>query len=70
MRRITIAVLIDAFGWDLLQAHSFLPELSHRKPLETVLGFSSAALPSLLTGRHPDEHGRWFLFRKNPTESP
>jgi hypothetical protein len=70
MRRITIAVLIDAFGWDLLQAHAFLPELSHRKPLETVLGFSSAALPSLLSGRHPDEHGRWFLFRRNPTETP
>ncbi|MFH1680891.1 MAG: hypothetical protein ABIH26_09645, partial [Candidatus Eisenbacteria bacterium] len=70
MKRVTIAVLIDAFGWDVLGAHPFLPELEHRKPLRTVLGFSSAALPSLLSGRWPEEHGRWFLYRRNPCESP
>jgi len=70
MRRLTIAVLIDAFGWEVLKAHPFLPELEHRKPLRTVLGFSSAALPSLLSGRRPDEHGRWFLYRRNPSETP
>jgi hypothetical protein len=70
MKRVTIAVLIDAFGWDVLETHPFLPELEHRKPLHTVLGFSSAALPSLLSGRRPDEHGRWFLYRRNPCETP
>lgn len=70
MKRITIAVLIDALAWDIVEARGFLPELAHRRPLRTVLGFSSAALPSLLSGRHPDEHGRWFLYRRDPVESP
>ncbi|MBN1825955.1 MAG: alkaline phosphatase family protein [Candidatus Eisenbacteria bacterium] len=70
MSGVVIAVLIDAFGWRVLQEHPFLPELEERRPLRTVLGFSSAAIPSLLSGLRPEEHGRWFLFRHNPTESP
>ncbi len=70
MKRLTLAVLIDAFGHDLLQEHEFLPELADRRPLRTVLGFSSAAIPTLLTGRWPDEHGRWFLYRRAPESSP
>ena len=70
MNRITIAVLIDAFGWEVLGEHPFLPELVHRKPLRTILGFSSGAIPSLLSGALPNEHGRWFLYRRSRSESP
>lgn len=70
MKRLTLVFLIDAFAWDLLDHHQFLPELAHRRALRTVAGFSSAAIPTLLTGRWPDEHGRWFLYSRNPGETP
>ena len=70
MSRVVVAVLIDAFGWEIQEEIGFLPEYSDRKPLRTILGFSSAAIPSLLSGAQPDEHGRWFLYRRNPRETP
>ena len=36
----------------------------HRRRLETILGFSSGALPTLFTGRLPSEHGRWLMYRR------
>ncbi len=70
MKRVTLVFLIDAFGYDLLARYDFLPELSVRRALRTVAGFSSAAIPTLLTGRWPDEHGRWFLYSHDPVNTP
>jgi len=70
-RRITLCVLIDALGWKILEDQQFLNDvLVHRQPLETVLGFSSGAIPSLLTGRSPSQHGHWNLFYYDPKKSP
>lgn len=70
MKRAVLAVLIDAFGYDLLDHHPFMQELNDRRPLATVAGFSSSAIPSLLTGKWPNEHGRWFLYGKAGNETP
>ncbi len=60
-----VIILVDALGWELASRRpGFLPELPHRRRLETVLGFSSAALPSLFTGRRPSEHGHWLMYRR------
>lgn len=70
-RHITLCVLIDALGWQILQDQSFLDDvLSYRQPLETVLGFSSGAIPSILTGQPPSVHGHWNLFYYDPAKSP
>lgn len=70
-RPITLCVLIDALGWQILQDQSFLDDvLSYRQPLETVLGFSSGAIPSILTGQPPSVHGHWNLFYYDPRKSP
>ncbi|HEX6804559.1 MAG TPA: alkaline phosphatase family protein [Terriglobales bacterium] len=70
-RHITLCVLIDALGWKVLEDQYFLNDvLAFRQPLKTVLGFSSAAIPSLLTGRAPSEHGHWNLFYYDPEHSP
>lgn len=64
-------VFIDALGWRILEAHSFLDDLApHRKPLRTVMGYSCAAVPSLLTGCTPAEHGRLSFYYYAPEESP
>ena len=70
-RRVSLCVLIDALGWKILEDQQFLHDLLvFRQPLKTVLGFSSGAIPSLLTGQTPSQHGHWNLFYYDPTRSP
>ncbi len=68
---ISIFILIDALGWTYIKDRSFLEEMAtQKKPIKSVLGFSSAAIPSILTGRRPDEHGHWSLFYRAEKASP
>jgi predicted AlkP superfamily pyrophosphatase or phosphodiesterase len=70
-RRIHLFVLIDALGWEFLKGREFLDDLlPYRQPLRTVLGFSSGAIPSILTGVPPSQHGHWNLFYYDPQGSP
>src|SRR6266852_8353321 len=70
-RPIHIFVLIDALGWRFLDGRDFLSDvLPYRKPLRTVLGFSSGAIPTILTGVPPARHGHWNLFYYDPDGSP
>ena len=70
--RIVLFLLIDAMGWEYVKASGLLdtsPDL-HGNEVRTILGYSSAAVPTILTGRYPDEHGRWNLLRYSPETSP
>lgn len=65
MRRRLAVLLVDALGWELAaHAPGFAAVLPHRRRLETIVGFSSGALPTLFTGRLPCEHGRWLMYRR------
>jgi predicted AlkP superfamily pyrophosphatase or phosphodiesterase len=69
--RLHLFVLIDALGWEVLKGHDFLGDiLPHRQPLRTVLGFSSGAIPTILTGLPPATTGHWNLFYYDPKGSP
>ena len=66
-----VFVLVDALGWQLIEDRDFLADiLPHRQELQTIFGFSSAAIPSILTGMVPREHGHWNLFVYDPENSP
>src|SRR5579864_7199932 len=66
-----VFVLIDALGWMILDGQDFLQDwLPFRRPLRTVLGFSSGAIPSILTGVPPAQNGHWNLFYYDPEGSP
>ena len=68
---VRVFVLIDALGWSYLENREFLDDLlPHRQPLRTVLGFSSGAIPSILTGLTPAQNGHWNLFYLDPENSP
>ena len=64
-------VFVDACGWEIIRtnpfAHDFAP---NRKKLESVFGYSSACVPSILSGRWPDEHRNWCYFVYDPKNSP
>jgi Type I phosphodiesterase / nucleotide pyrophosphatase len=68
---IHLFVLIDALGWTYLDGRDFLNDLlPNRQPLRTVLGFSSGAIPTILTGVPPAQNGHWNLFYYDPQHSP
>jgi predicted AlkP superfamily pyrophosphatase or phosphodiesterase len=59
-----VVFLIDALGWKIAERFDFCRGLLDRKaPLGTVLGYSSAAIPSLLSGTKPSQHGAWAMWR-------
>ena len=65
MSRRVVVLLVDALGFELAQrASRVLAALPHRRRLDTILGFSSGALPTLFTGCPPAVHGRWLMYRR------
>jgi len=69
--RTTLFVLIDALGWTYIENTGFLSGvMPYRQPLRTVLGYSSGAIPSILTGEPPCRTGHWNLLYYNPGGSP
>lgn len=70
-RPINVVVLIDALGWRYLENRTFLnAELPFRQSLQTILGFSSGAIPTIMTGLPPSKTGHWNLFYYDPKNSP
>lgn len=64
-------IMIDAMGWEILRndrfGETFAPK---RKCLESVFGYSSTCVPSILSGRWPYQHRNWCYFVYDPKNSP
>ena len=70
-RVLPLFIMIDAAGWEILRNRPFLGAVApHRRRLETVFGYSSACVPSIVSGRWPDEHRHWCYFINAPETSP
>ena len=70
-QRLQVIALIDALGWEYVRERKFLDDvLPYRTSLQTVLGFSSGAIPTMLTGLMPERHGHWNLFYYDPQHAP
>lgn len=68
---VEIFLFIDALGWELVNRTSFMAEeLPFRRRIEMQFGYSSTAIPTILSGRTPSEHGHLGLFRFAPEHSP
>jgi Type I phosphodiesterase / nucleotide pyrophosphatase len=66
-----IFIMIDAMGWEILRNDPFGKNFApNRKKLESVFGYSSTCVPSILSGRWPDEHYNWCYFVYDPKNSP
>jgi hypothetical protein len=64
-------IFIDACGWEIIKddpfASAFAPQ---RRRLESILGYSSTCVPSILSGAWPDQHRNWCYFVYDPKHSP
>lgn len=71
-QRLDLFIMIDACGWEIIKDRpQFLSTLApHRRRLESVFGYSSTCVPSILSGRWPDEHHNWCYFIHDPQNSP
>ena len=68
---LSVVVFIDALGWEVLRDRPFMEkELPYRRKLKSVFGYSSACIPSILTGLMPREHKHWSFFYYSPKTSP
>lgn len=71
MAETTIVILIDGLGFELARRYEFRPKaFGELARLETILGFSGAALASIFTGLWPDEHGLWMMYSFAESSSP
>jgi predicted AlkP superfamily pyrophosphatase or phosphodiesterase len=71
MMKSTIVILIDALGFAIAERNGFRPSgLPSKARLETVLGFSQAALASIFTGLMPGQHGLWMMYSFAEKGSP
>src|ERR1044072_6661844 len=64
MKRRVLIAFVGAPGRSLLVRGGGLGALPHRGRRRGVLGYSCAALPTLLTGAPPSRHGRMCLFAR------
>ncbi|WP_176014079.1 alkaline phosphatase family protein [Victivallis sp. Marseille-Q1083] len=69
--KVRLFVFIDALGWTLTEhwnfGGGFLPV---RCPVRTQFGYSAGAVPTILSGRPPAEHGQFSFFFYQPATSP
>ncbi|MBQ7651909.1 MAG: alkaline phosphatase family protein [Victivallales bacterium] len=68
---VEIFMFIDALGWDTVSRTAFMAkEFPNRRPVQMQFGYSCSAIPTILSGRTPAEHGHLGLFRFAPQDSP
>ena len=66
-----IFIMVDACGWEIVKNDPFAKAFApNRHRLESVFGYSSACVPSILSGRWPVEHRNWCYFVYDPKNSP
>lgn len=69
--RINIFVFVDALGYEVVKQYPwFLKELKFRKAIQMQFGYSSTALPTILTGESPRTHEHFSFFYYDPKSSP
>lgn len=64
-------IFIDACGWEIIRNDPFAQSCApNRRCLESVFGYSSACVPSILSGDWPQAHRNWCYFVYDPKNSP
>ena len=64
-------VFVDALGWKQVEKYGFLVDLlPHRRRIEMQFGYSCTAIPTILTGKRPAEHGHLAFYDYAPAKSP
>ncbi len=69
--KVKVFVFIDALGWRQVQRYGFLEDLlPNRKAIEMQFGYSCTAIPTILSGVRPSDHGHLAFYDWAPEKSP
>ena len=69
--KVRVFVFIDALGWKQVEKYDFLRDLlPNRRKIEMQFGYSCTAIPTILTGKRPSEHGHLAFYDYAPEKSP
>jgi predicted AlkP superfamily pyrophosphatase or phosphodiesterase len=64
-------MFIDALGWEIVNKNHFMEkELPFRYPVKMQFGYSCTAIPTILTGKNPQEHKHLSFYYYNEEDSP
>lgn len=70
-RTVKAFVFIDALGWKQAEKYRFLEDLlPNRRSVQMQFGYSCTAIPTILTGLRPSEHGHLAFYDWAPEKSP
>src|SRR4051794_11196745 len=64
-----ILYFADGFAWQYVKDEPFMEGYwKHRRPLHTLLGYSSTIMPAIVSGRPPQDTGIWteYFFEPQP----
>ncbi|MBO4512393.1 MAG: glycosyltransferase [Victivallales bacterium] len=68
---VKVFVFVDALGWKQTSQYGFLDDLlPYRRKIEMQFGYSCTAIPTILTGVRPSEHGHLAFYDWAPEHSP
>jgi hypothetical protein len=71
VKRIAVFMFIDALGWEIIKDREFLKDLlPHRYRVEMQFGYSSTAIPTILSGEKPTVHKHLSFYYYAPQKSP
>ncbi|MFT5662491.1 MAG: putative AlkP superfamily pyrophosphatase or phosphodiesterase [Sulfurimonas sp.] len=63
-KKLVLYTFIDAFGYEIYKQHPYFLKdiITDKQSLKSVLGFTNTCLPSILSGKYPQEHKQASLF--------
>lgn len=71
MKTTKIYMFVDALGWEIVSKYNFMSaELPFREKVKMQFGYSSTAIPTILSGESPSEHGHFSFYYYDPKNSP
>ena len=71
MKKTYVYMFVDALGWEIVSKYNFMQaQLPYRNKVEMQFGYSSSAVPTILSGESPDKHGHFSFFYYSPKTSP
>lgn len=72
IKKLRVFLFSDALGWEIVTKYRFMEsELPYRMPVRTQFGYSSTAVPTILSGQPPTAHGHFsFFFLDRSGNSP
>ncbi len=71
MKKIAVFMFVDAMGWEIIKDRDFLKDLlPNRYRVGMQFGYSSTAIPTILSGQKPTVHKHLSFYYYAPDKSP